>query len=339
VGKSLAVQYRPKDFDSMLGQKTVIKTLKEQLKRGKISNCYLFAGPSGDGKTTISKALAYQINGGRGTPYEIDGASHNGVDAVREIIEDAKNRSIDSEYKIYIIDECHAITSAAWSAFLKCLEEPPQYTIFMFCTTNPEKIPEAILNRMMRFNLSKVDTGLIRDRLKYICQNEGFTNYDEACDYLAKLGAGGVRDSIAYLEKCAAYNTDLSIENVLTCLGNLSYDSMFDLTGAILNRDEAFVLECIENYYNAGSDLKVFLDSYLEFCLDLTKFCLFKDMQMVKIPGSLMPRCEGYSNVPDILSFSNDLVDKILNIKTTVKYDLNPKITIEAMLIRICRGV
>lgn len=337
MGRSLAVQYRPTDFDSMLGQRAVIKTLEEQLKRGRISNCYLFAGPSGDGKTTISKVLASKINGGRGTPIEIDGASHNGVDAVREIIEDAKNRSIDSEYKIYIIDECHAITSAAWSAFLKCLEEPPQFTIFMFCTTNPEKIPEAILNRMMRFNLSKVDTGLIRDRLRYICQQEGFTNYEEACDYLAKLGSGGVRDSIAYLEKCAAYSTDLSIENVLSCLGNLSYDDLFDLTGALLNQEEGEVLKIIEAYYNAGSDLKVFLDSYLEFCLDLTKYCLFHDMQMVKIPGSLSPRCEGYSQVPRVLEFSNNLVDNILKIKMAVKYDLNPRSTIEAMLIRTCR--
>jgi len=207
----------------------------------------------------------------------------------------------------------------------------------MFCTTNPEKVPETILNRTMRFNISKVDINLIKDRLIYICQKENFTNYLEACDYLAKLGNGSVRQSIAYLEKCASYDTDLSINNVLECLGNFSYDSLFDLTGAILNNDEGYVLELIDSYYNAGNDLKLFIEQYLEFVLDLTKYCLFKNMRLLKIPESLGQRCGGYSNIPNILEFSNQLVEKVLAIKNAIKYDTNPKTTVEAMLIGICR--
>ena len=208
----------------------------------------------------------------------------------------------------------------------------------MFCTTNPEKIPETILNRTMRFNISKVDINLIRDRLIYICEQENFINYTESCDYLAKLGNGSVRQSIAYLEKCASYDTDLSINNVLECLGNFSYDSLFDLTGAILNKDEAFILELINSYYNAGNDLKIFIEQYLEFVLDLTKYCLFSNMKLLKIPESLQQRCLGYSTIPNIINFSNSLVEKILEIKNAIKYDTNPKTTVEAMFIKLCRA-
>lgn len=337
MAESLAVKYRPKHFESILGQKSIIRILERQIESDNITNTYLFTGPSGTGKTTICRALSSMINKDQGEPIEIDAASNNGVDAVRDIIEDAKQRSIDSEYKIFIIDECHAVTSQGWQAFLKCIEEPPKYTIFMFCTTNPEKIPETILNRTMRFNISKVDTNLIKDRLIHICEQEKFTNYHESCDYIAKLGNGSVRQSIAYLEKCSNYDYDLSIDNVLECLGTFSYDSLFDLTLAILNKDEGFILDLINNYYNAGNDLKLFVEQYLEFVLDLTKYSLFKNMKLLKIPTSLEARCAGYSSIPNILDFSNYLVEKVLEIKNAIKYDINPKTTVEAMLVMLCR--
>lgn len=339
MAQSLAVKYRPKRFEDVCSQKSVITILNKMIEKQQFVNCLEFAGPSGCGKTTLARIYGNLINKGRGSIIEIDGASNNGVDNIREIIEDAKLRAIDSEYKIYIIDECHMITTAGWNAFLKCLEDCPKYTIFIFCTTNPEKIPATIQNRLMRLNLSKVDTNLIRERLMYISQNEEFTNYTEACDYISKLSNGGVRDAIAYLEKAANYSTDLSIQNVLDCLGNFSFNSFFDLTGDLLNQDEGNVLITVENYYNSGSDLKLFVESYLDFTLDLVKYCLFKDMNTVKIPVSLQARCEGYSQIPDILNWTNKLVGNILNIKNTIKNDVSTKTTIEAMLIGICRGI
>lgn len=339
MAQSLAVKYRPKDFDSILGQKSVIRILSRQLESKNISNCYLLSGPSGDGKTTTARAFGNKLNGGKGSCIEIDGASNNGVDAVRSIIESARERSIDSEYKIFIIDECHAITNAGWQAFLKCIEEPPQYTIFIFCTTNPEKIPETILNRVMRFNLSKVDTNLIRNRLEYICEQEGFYNYSEACDFIAKLSNGGVRDAIATLEKCASYDIDLNINNVLNCLGTFSFDSLFNLTAALYNGDEGECLLQINDYYNSGNDLKQFIEQYLDFTIDLTKYIIFKDMSMVKIPASLEPRCQGYASIPDILNYSTKLVEDMLAIKNAIKYDVNSKTTVEAMFIAKCREV
>ena len=162
---SLAVKYRPKTFEEALGQGSTIKILRQQIEKGCFGNCYLFAGSSGCGKTTLARIFANLINQGKGSPIEIDGASNNGVESVRAIVDSAGERSLDSEYKIYIVDECHAISSQGWQAFLKCIEEPPKYTIFMFCTTNPEKVPETIQNRLIRFNISKVRTDLIKQRL------------------------------------------------------------------------------------------------------------------------------------------------------------------------------
>ena len=337
MAQSLAVRYRPKNFDEMLAQKSVIQVLKRQLETNQISHTYLFCGSSGCGKTTTAYVLAKAINKGVGSPIEIDAASNSGVDNVRQIITDAKQRSIDSEYKIFIIDEAHALTSTAWQAFLKCIEEPPEYTIFIFCTTNPEKVPETIQNRCMRFNITKVPTNLIYDRLCFICKNEGFINYEEACDYISKISNGGVRDAIATLEKCAGYSIDLRIENILECLGAFSYNSMFDLTGAIFNCDEGFILSIVDQYYNAGTDLNIFIEQYLDFVIDLTKYCLFKDMTIIKIPNNLVDRCSKFALIPDSLKFVNMLVDKVLEIKNMIKRDANCKTTIEAMFIKLCR--
>ena len=346
---SLAVKYRPLRFEDVCAQSSTIKILQKQLELNSFTNCYLFAGPSGTGKTTLARIFGNLINKNRGELIEIDGASNNCVEAVRDIINSANERAIDSEYKIFVIDECHMITTAGWNAFLKCIEEPPKYTIFMFCTTNPEKIPATILNRVMRFNLTKINLDLIKNRLLYICSQEGYLNYIEACDFISKLSSGGMRDAISLLEKAANYSPDLSINNVLECLGNFSYDSFFDLTNAFVDKDESTVITLLENFYNSGKDLKLFIEQYLEFTLDLTKYCLFKDMSCVKIPLSLeavkMPngepstRCMKYvTGFDGSLNYFNSLVENILKIKNTIRYDVNSKTTIEAMCIAICRG-
>lgn len=339
MAQSLAVRYRPKTFNEVLSQKSVIQILERQLAIKQISHAYLFCGPSGTGKTTLACALARRINNDKGFPIEIDAASNSGVENVRQIIEDAKQRSIESEYKIFIIDECHSLSSQAWQAFLKTIEEPPEYTIFMFCTTNPEKVPETIQNRCMRFNITKVNTALICDRLKYICAQEQYSNYDEACEYISKISNGGVRDAISMLEKCASYNPDLRIENVLECLGVFSYDTMFDLTGALLNTDESFILNTLDSYYDAGVDLTLFIDQYLDFTLDLLKYCLFRNMSNIKIPSILENRCNGFASIPQCTDITGKLVDNVLEIKNMIKRDSNPKLTIEAMFIRISREI
>lgn len=337
--ESLGVKYRPKEFNEVCSQASIIKILERQLELKKFKNCYLFCGPSGCGKTTIARIFANKINNNQGNPIEIDGASNNGVDNVKTIIQGARERSIDSEYKVYIIDECHMITTQGWNAFLKCIEEPPMYTIFLFCTTDPQKIPATIQNRVMRFNLTKVKTDEIHSRLKYVCECENFTNYEESIDYISKISNGGMRDALSLLDKSASYSSDLNISNVLSALGNYSYASFFNITNSIIDGNEQNVITIVEEFYNAGNDLKLFVEQYLDFTLDLAKYCLFKNMDVVKIPLSMENDIKYCTAIDNNTQYFNWLVDKILNLKNTIRYDSNIKTTILISMLQICRGV
>lgn len=171
--QSLATKYRPKDFSEIVSQTSVIKILERQIETGNIKNAMLFCGASGCGKTTLARAFANRVNQGVGTPIEIDAASNSGVDNVRAIVKEASERSLSGKYKIYILDECHSFSTTGWQAWLKCIEDPPAYTIFIFCTTDPQKIPQTILNRCQRFNITRISTLDMAARLEYIAKCEG----------------------------------------------------------------------------------------------------------------------------------------------------------------------
>lgn len=337
--QSLATKYRPQKFEDVCEQSSIIKILKRQLDLGEFKNTYLFCGASGCGKTTVARIFANEINKHIGSPIEIDGASNNGVDNVKAIIKSATERSLESEYKIVIMDECHALTNQAWQAFLKTIEEPPKYTIFIFCTTDPQKIPPTILNRVMRFNFNKISYNKIYERLCYISQMEGFTNYQESCDYISKIGNGGMRDSIALLEKCASYSIDLSINNVLEALGNYSYDVMFDLVNKTIDRDINSVISILNFLYNQGNDLKLFIDTYLSFCLDISKYIITKDCSVVKIPSSMEDKLKNSINFDNADKYYYYLIDKLLELKNMLKNDNDTFSTIQVMFIKMTRCV
>lgn len=172
--KSLAVQYRPHTFDDVVEQTTIKVILQQQLESGEIKHAYLFVGGAGTGKTTCARIFANEINKGQGNPIEMDAASNSGVEDVRNIIQQAKTKSLDSEYKVFIIDECHAISNTGWQAFLKLLEEPPAKSIFIFATTNPERIPRTILSRVQRYDFNRISTDGIISRLQYILEQEDY---------------------------------------------------------------------------------------------------------------------------------------------------------------------
>lgn len=336
MAESWAVKYRPRTFEEICSQRSVIKVLTKQIETNQLKNCYLFSGPSGTGKTTTARAFATLINEGRGEPIEIDGASNNGVDNVRTIIKGAQERAIDCKYKIYIIDECHAITNQAWQAFLKCIEEPPTYTIFMFCTTDPQKIPATVLNRVMKFNLTKIETSVIQSRLEYICKCEGVDYTQEALEYIAKISDGGMRDSISSMQKCADYGP-LDITNVLECLGSFSYKTFFELVNALIDGVEGTVLSIVEEYHSKGYDLKLFIEQLLNFCLDVAKYAIFKNCNLVKIPSSMEPDLINATNIENASGYYMYLVDKLLDLKQMLKNDTAVKDTIEVSLLRIAR--
>ena len=172
MAESLAVRYRPNTWDDVTEQSTATTILRQQIERGEILHAYLFVGSAGVGKTTIARIFANEINKGQGKPIELDAASYNSVDNVRDIRNQAKVQSIDSEYKVYIIDECHALSKDAWQAFLKILEEPPKKTIFIFCTTDAQKVPKTILSRVQKYTFKRISQQGIVQRLKYIIEQE-----------------------------------------------------------------------------------------------------------------------------------------------------------------------
>lgn len=337
MSKSLAVKYRPTEWEDVCDQKSIIKVLQQELVTNNIKNCYLFCGISGAGKTTMARLLANKINKNVGEPIEIDAASNNGVDNVREIIKGAQERSLSGEYKIYIIDETHALSNQAWQALLKLIEEPPQYTIFIFCTTDPQKIPATILNRVERFNFTRISTESIISRLAYICEQEHFTNYEQTIRYIAKIANGGMRDAIAILDKCGSFSTDLSIENIVDIIGMYSYDSLFSLLNAFIDDDEKKIFEIINMYYDKGNDLKTFIDQLLSFVLDVCKYAIFKSCDLLTIPAVFEEELKHTTAIDNPVNYLMYISDKLLELKNTIRFESNIKSVIEITFMQIAR--
>ena len=341
---SLATDWRPRSFGEVVGQEAVVRVLERQVESGSFAHAYLFCGPSGDGKTTMARIFASAVNKGHGAPIEIDAASNNGVDQVRALVEEASERSLDGEYKVLVLDEAHMITTAGWNAFLKGIEEAPKYTIYIFCTTDPQKIPATIANRCMRFNFSKIPTAKIEERLRLISSKEGYSDYDEACCYIARMADGGMRDAISMLEKCADYDRDLSMDNVLKCLGNMSYDTLFDLVNSMVDGDKAKALSIVDGLCDAGVDMRSFAEQLLGFCLDLCKYSLTHDASATSVPASLekvngSTRCLAYAaGIEGAPTFFSRLSGKALALKSALRNDFGPRTTAEAYVLSMCGG-
>ena len=345
MAQSLAVRYRPKALSEMIGQNVTTRILEKVIEKQSYKNAYLWAGPSGCGKTSISRVFANAINGGIGEPIELDAASNGNIDQIRAIVESAKQRSLTGQYKIFIIDECHAISTAGWQVLLKTLEECPEYTIFMFCTTEPNKIPATIQNRMQRFNVAKISSQEIRDRLIWVCQQEGFINYEDTCELISKLCDGCMREALTMLDQCADLSNDLSIENTKAVLGDSPFERMLKLTNCLIQGNTTAVLSCIEILAAEGKDLKQFVNEYLSFTLELTKYSLFGSMAATNIPAYLENTSDPMTSVNatctsmnNIVSWFNYLTTKLLEIKNAIKYDTSVKSIVEAYLLQVSLG-
>lgn len=339
---ALAVKYRPKAFSDVVEQDSTKVILQQQLESNEFKNSYLFVGGAGTGKTTCARIFANEINKGEGNPIELDAASNSGVEDVRNIIAQAKTKSLDSEYKVFIIDECHSLSNTAWQAFLKLIEEPPAKSIFIFCTTNPEKIPKTILSRVQRYDFKRISTDGIIKRLAYILDEEDIHHYNakdwlEGVTYIAKLADGGMRDAITMMDKCLSYSEELTVRNVVNALGIADYETMIDLTEAILHYGVKDTINIIEQIHLDGKDLKQFIKQYINFVLDIKKWLIFKNFDFLNIPQTdTIETFLGNFTADFYYDKVSDVLSTLIKLQSEIKYDSSPKYMIEVMLLKEC---
>lgn len=343
--EALAVKYRPKVFEDMTEQSAIKDILMNQLETKTFQHGYLFTGPAGTGKTTSARIFANMINAGKGNPIEVDAASNSGVDNIRQIIEDAKRKPLDAEYKIFIVDECHSLSNGAWQALLKTLEEPPKFTIFIFCTTDPQKVPATILSRVQRYNFQKISNEGIVKRLEHICVLENSQDYNdpdlrdigdiirypEALEYIAKVCNGGMRDAITLLDKCLSLSHDLTLENVLKTIGGEDYNTFILFLTALQNKEKGTAITTIENVYNAGKDVKQFMKDFAKFILEVEKYALYKNFEYISLPNTLENELEQL--IDDSLF---DVMDFVVSLNSQIKWDSDPQTLIELSIFIYC---
>ena len=336
--EALATKYRPRTFKDVVCQDNIKKVLTNQLDTGEVKQAYLFCGSAGTGKTTSARIFANEVNKGKGKPIEIDGASNNGVDNIRQIIDDCRMKSLDSKYKVYIIDEVHMLSIGAFNALLKVLEEPPKGVIFILCTTDPHKIPATILSRVQRFQFKRIPQNEVVKRLQYVLQQEGKITYDmEALQYIAKLADGGMRDALMKLDTVLGYTTEITMEAVLDCLGITNYDYLFKIVSSIIKQDATTPMQLIDDLYKQGKDLKLFVKDLSKFILDLCKLELTQDINTTMIPPELKTKCTQLLCKCD-LDLLVDIMDAVNKLMDKIKYEQNPKSLIESELIILCLG-
>lgn len=329
--ETLANKYRPQKLEEVIGQDVTTTILAKQLEDKTFKNAYLFVGHAGCGKTTVGRILAKEINGGNGQAIEIDAASNNGAEDVRKLVSESGMQSITSEYRVYLIDECHAYSNAAWQAMLKILEESPAKTIFILCTTDPQKIPATVLSRLQIFKFNKIPANKIRDRLLYVLEKENIKDYDNyAIDYIANFADGGMRNALTYLDKVLAYGSSITLADTEIILGGYSYKTMFELFEAIISKDNGKIVEIISEVDSSG-DVKQFIQQFFVFVTDI---------QMLKFTGGDVNTALPSFYEDDVQHWANcdisillGLSDLLLSLISDLKYDSSPKYTAIARLL------
>ena len=276
--------------------------------------------------TTTARIIANMVNGTTNSEniIEVDAASHNGVDSVREIINQMRSYPVGTKYKVFILDECHSFSQQSWQIFLKVLEEQPARTITCFCTTNPEKIPGTILSRVQTFQLSKISLDGIFNRLKYIIEQEnkegaGITYEDDAVLFISKMAQGGLRDSITLLDKALSFDKHITIESLQKSLGLPSYDDYFELLNSIAKKDNNKIVEIINTVYNSGVNFVKWFDGFFSFITNIVKFIYLQDINQTMIPSIYQDKIKGYGvqHAALCLKLSNKLVKMNQELKTT----------------------
>lgn len=353
--KALYRSYRPQTFGEVAGQEHIVTTLKNAIKENRISHAYLFAGPRGTGKTTVAKLLAKALNcTGENPPcdqcpnckaitvgehpdvIEIDAASNNGVDEVRDLIDKVKYAPINGKYKVYIIDEVHMMSTGAFNALLKTLEEPPAHIVFVLATTEPHKILQTIISRCQRFDFKKVENHDIISRLEYVLKSENKKYELPALESVAKLAEGGMRDALSILEQCLAYNNELTVESVNMVYGLLSMDNKISFIKQLLSKDIKGVLTSLDNMLSGSIDIKRLTFDLVDVLKDII---IYKNTQDVSILFVLTQQDVDNLAPYILVEEAFEIIDILIEASSHYSQSLDANTYFELAMLKICNRI
>ena len=353
-------KFRPDEFEDVKGQDAIVRTLKNQINADRIGHAYLFCGTRGTGKTTVAKIFAKAVNCEHpvdGSPcgecamcksiaagtsmnvIEIDAASNNGVDNIREIREEVTYRPTEGKYKVYIIDEVHMLSIGAFNALLKTLEEPPEYVIFILATTEAHKIPITILSRCQRYDFKRISIETIAARLRELIDKEGWDVEDKAVRYIAKMADGSMRDSLSLLDQCAAFymNETLTYDHVLEVLGAVDTEVFSRLLRQLLAMDVHQVIETIDELVMQGRELT-------QLAADFTWY--LRNLLLVKSSDNMEDVLDVSSENLALLKEEAQMIDSdtliryiriFSDLTNQLKYATQKRVLLEVTLIKLCR--
>lgn len=352
---------RPQSFDEVIGQSHLIKTLTNQIKNNRINHAYLFCGTRGTGKTSTAKIFARAINctsngdkpcnkcevcknilDGRSlNVVEIDAASNNGVDNIRDIVEEVKYPPTEGRYKVYIIDEVHMLSTGAFNALLKTLEEPPAHVVFILATTDPQKLPVTILSRCQRFDFHRITRLEMSAELRKDMDNEGVNITDEAIDYVARLSDGAMRDALSILDQCMSfyYGEEITVDKITEITGSVDNEVLFSLTDAICESSCDKCLSIIEQVVQNGRDILNFTnDLVLHFRNLLLAVSVGKDSEALDYSKDYVEKLyeQGQKVSYDYIL---QLISDFSELSGRLKYSSSPRVLLEVACIKACTPV
>lgn len=356
-------KYRPQTFDEVVGQDSINRILKNQIKYNRIGHAYMFSGIRGTGKTSLAKIFAKAINcpnGIDGNPcnqcdvclkidrpgvmdiIEIDGASNRGVDEIREIRERIKYPPTVGEYKVYIIDEVHMLTKEAFNALLKTLEEPPEHAVFILATTEPNKCPVTILSRCQRYEIRPIPKDLIIKQMKKICQDIQVNMSEESYDFIATRGENSMRDSLSLLDQIIDLkdeNGSVAFSDLLAFTGMADKQSVCDLIKRIISHDSAGVLTCLRELVSNGKDNILLMDQVIEFMRGILIVKTAKETAK-EILLCTIEDFAAYEELSEQLTFKQlyQMISQLIDEKNKLKYSSLQGIIVEMALLKICLG-
>ncbi|MDV8116440.1 DNA polymerase III subunit gamma/tau [Bacillus sp. BAU-SS-2023] len=355
--KALYRAYRPQTFKDVVGQEHIIRTLKNQIQNNNVGHAYLFCGTRGTGKTSTAKIFARALNCQNSVDeepcnecevckdilsdnimdvIEIDAASNNSVDDIREIRENVKYTPAKCKYKVYIIDEVHMLSQGAFNALLKTLEEPPSYVIFILATTEPHKIPATILSRCQRFDFKRVTVKDMSTRMKEICDDVNVVVDDRALNLIARNSQGALRDALSILDQCMSFSeNDIEYKDVVDLLGTVNIEQLFEMAEYVIKEDTKKCLEILNEFVVWGKDIKNLIDDLIDHFRNLMVCKVSSDLdEIISLPEEIVEQLKAQASTIEV----NDII-RILNILSTtqdaIKVSSNPRVLAEVSIMKL----